>query len=69
MLKYLEADIKRMLYLAEKIASYNERILWITNLEDKRNLNLKHADKMEDRVSELHLELEELKNKYFTKRF
>ena len=69
MLKYLEEDIKRMLHLTEQIASYNERILWITNLEDKRNLNLKHAGQIDVEVDKLFSELEELKNKYFTKRF
>jgi hypothetical protein len=64
MLRELESDIQYMLKLSAQIASLREKLVWITDLEDEKNLNLERAEKINHFINTQQNRLDSLKSKW-----
>jgi len=64
LLYQLKGDIQFMLKLEHEISDLNARLLYVGDLNDKRNYNEKLSTAMSDKSRELSRKLIELKTKW-----
>jgi hypothetical protein len=66
LLKELENDIKKLIDISELIGKYSERLLFISNINDKHNYNPNLCELLKNKIDYLIEEQESLKNKWIS---
>jgi hypothetical protein len=65
LLNNLKSDILQLIELQGEISKYEEKLLYLIDVRDKRNFNLEKAEKIKIKISELKKIFDSLKTKWF----
>lgn len=60
----LKNDIQYLLSIERELGMLTEKLLWVSNLKDKRNYNEELSNKVKDKITELVNKSLEIKTKW-----